>query len=135
MTYKNGLYKYGGVVDNSIYHNDVAAKEFVNGLIDPFGVMPTDVLSIAFFPDSDTTTYTMELSSNNSIAATKLKSIYADMGATYRGANIIMTFRVKNEEIVYIRYEIKARGYIQQGYSSYNVGLDINTTTTFTGVN
>ena len=133
ITYIDGKYKVDGELDKSTDHNDVTSKAFVDGLINPFGVQPSEIMDVTVSKSGRNTVYTFKLAPSYGAVVDKLTAIFQSAGATYKSANIHMEITVKDSELISLRYTAEALGEVRQYNSTYNMGLDIESVTDFTG--
>lgn len=132
ISYKDGTYKINGSAQNDANYTDDTARTFINGLIDPFGFAPADATDITVYQEnSKATKYTIELDSVNGKLADEIRAIYSNAGAVYSKADMVFSFTVRENEIIYISYKIQSTGFIRQGNQNYDMTLNIKTITDF----
>ena len=132
INYKDGVYKINGAVDNTTDHNDVTSKAFINRLIDPFGIVPTDVKDVTVSDTDEGKVYTFTLETSYGTLVEYLKAIFENSGAIYRKSELYLEFTVKDDEITSIKYSIESVGYLLYGHTSYDMHLNVETLTDFT---
>lgn len=131
ITYKDGVYKINGRVDSTSDYNDLTSKAFINQLIDPFGIVPTDVEEVTVSETDEGTVYNFKLETSYGTVVDSLKTVFESVGAIYRRAEINLEFAVKNDEIMSIKYTIDSGGYLLYGGTSYDMSLKMETFTDF----
>ena len=128
ITYSDGEYKIDGEIDKTADHNDVTSKEFINALIDPFGITPLEIQDVTVLDEGDQKVYTFKLYQHYGNVYDKVSAIFTQSRATYQSADMYMEITINNYEIVSIEYKISAVG--RTGMNK--MYLDIETYTDFT---
>ena len=108
ITYKEGVYKQDGEKVNSKIDNDLLARQFIGGLIDPFTFNQTEVVSMKCVEEDGVKTYTLEIGGGHIFYY--IESLYANMDAHFTNITVILTFKVNDDyELISIGYDIKAK--------------------------
>jgi hypothetical protein len=131
ITYKDGVFKTNG--EETPGYNDYTAKQFVSGqLIDPFNFSMAGVENITQKNESDgSTVYELKMAYNSAFIEKKLGPSYEAIGAEYDTASATLTITVKDNAIKTIEYKVNSYGSIEQGNSSFGIGISMTTATRF----
>ena len=128
ITYKDGIYKVDGKVDNTTTHSDLTSREFVNGLIDPFDFEPLAVMDITVTADGSETVCDIVLDcSEGTTLSERFKSMYQNAGASYNYSKVSLRVTMKDYELVSMEYTVNIYGEINR----YRMSLSLKTVTNF----
>ncbi len=128
ITYGDGVYKVDGEADDSQDYNDVIAKSFIDGLIDPFGVTPIEIEDVTVLRKGNKKVYTFELYPHSGNVYEAVASLFNQVRVIYRDAEMQLKVSVENYEIVELEYIIYAVG----GTGMNEMHIDIEARTEFT---
>lgn len=128
ITYSDGIYKVDGEADDSQDYNDVIAKSFIDGLIDPFGVTPIEIEDVTVLRKGNKKVYTFELYPHRGNVYDAVASFFNQVRVNYRDAEMQLKISVENYEIVELEYIIHAVG----GTGMNQMHFDIEARTEFT---